>query len=256
MDEGIRVSVVTVTKNCAPSLARTLDSVAAQDYGNIEHVIIDGKSTDGTWEEIRRREDALRARLGGRLLTLSEEDGGISDAFNKGVARSTGDIVLLLNAGDTFASSSSARTAAADFERAGRPGVLYYRVQVGRSSLMPGGDDDREIWESCQVPHQGAFVSRETYRRIGGYDTALKLRMDFDFFARCRAGGVTHRFIPKTIARYETGGASMQLPNARRFYEEGLSVMRRHGLPVTLADRAQPLVPNCVRRLVRLFIKR
>ncbi|MBR0032748.1 MAG: glycosyltransferase [Treponema sp.] len=259
MGSTTRITVITITYNCAQSLSKTVESVLSQDYDNIEYIIIDGKSTDGTWEKIKSYEQRLSERFGDRFFIQSEKDSGISDAFNKGIKKASGDTILLLNAGDFFVSSSEARMAAEDFERFGNPGVLYYRVRIGKKSFMPGSDaqdDDDKIWESCQVPHQGAFVSRKTYEKIGGYDTAFKIRMDFDFFARCFRGGVTHKYIPKEMASYEIGGTSMQLTNAKRFYAEGLSIMKKYGLPVTQADKLQPLIPNWFRRFVRLFIKR
>ncbi|MBQ3671875.1 MAG: glycosyltransferase [Treponema sp.] len=259
MGSTTRVTVITITYNCAQSISRTIDSVLAQDYENLEYIVIDGKSTDGTWEKIVSEQERLRARFGERFFMQSEKDEGISDAFNKGIKKAAGDIVVLLNAGDSFVSNDVARNAAEDFEREGKPGVLYYRVQIGKKSFMPASPDessDEKIWESGQVPHQGAFVSTETYKKIGLYDTDFKIRMDFDFFARCRAGGVTHKYIPRTIACYEMGGTSMQISNAKRFYKEGLSVLEKYGLPVTPTDRLQPLIPNWFRSFVRLFIKR
>lgn len=256
----ITVSVITITYNCVSSVSRTIESVLSQDYKNLEYIIVDGKSTDGTWEKIQSYREKLSSRFGeGNFMMNSEKDGGISDAFNKGIRLAKGEIILLLNAGDVFSSESVVSEAASDFSGNGKPGVLFYRVQVGEKSFIPvssSESDQEKIWRTCQVPHQGAFVSRETYEKIGLYETKYRIRMDYDFFARCVNGSISHKYIPRKIAEYEIGGTSMQISNARRFYREGLEIMEKYGLEISFFDRIQPMIPDWFRNLVRKFIKR
>ena len=90
------ISVVTVTRNNARTIAETIESVRAQTYGDVEHVVVDGASTDDTAE-------VARDRLGGNAVFVSEPDAGIYDAMNKGVGLATGDIIGTLNADDMYA---------------------------------------------------------------------------------------------------------------------------------------------------------
>jgi len=102
MPTDIKVSIITVAYNSASTIADTIASVLAQSYANIEYIIVDGQSTDGTVDILRQFEP----KFGGRMRWLSEKDGGIYDAMNKGITMATGDVVGILNSDDYFTSDT------------------------------------------------------------------------------------------------------------------------------------------------------
>ncbi|MDE6541443.1 MAG: glycosyltransferase [Muribaculaceae bacterium] len=208
----MRVSVVTVVKNRAEALAATFASVMEQTHGDVEFVVVDGASTDGTvaWLE-------AHARLsGGRLRWISEPDSGIYNAMNKGLAMATGQAVGFLGAGDTFFDSRSLRVIAETLEEADVDAVYGDLVFVresnpGRvcrswrgSQFVPG--IFRRGW---QPAHPTFFVRRECFEQHGGFDEALEISADFDIMYRmlekCR---ISNRYIPRTLVRMLAGGTS------------------------------------------------
>ncbi len=239
--DNIKITIVTITYNCENSVEKTINSVLSQDYENIEYIIIDGKSTDSTMDVINKYYNNLS-------LVISEKDAGISDAFNKGIAHATGDLILLLNAGDVFISDNIISNAVFDWINNKNPDVLFYKVRVGERTYIPNNDEENIIWESCQEPHQGSFISKKAYKKVGLYDLKYKLRMDYDFFARCKELKISHKYISKEIVQYEVGGASMQTKNAQNFYKEGLAIKRKYNIKIDLLDYIYLYMPNCIRK--------
>ena len=129
-------SIITVTYNARKALERTLQSVGVQTYDEMEYLVIDGESTDGTMERVARWEAEVkdeRTRRGMepmRCVTVSEPDRGLYDAMNKGLQRATGDYVWFLNAGDTFRSPETVAQLADVAERNGWPDILYGETDV------------------------------------------------------------------------------------------------------------------------------
>lgn len=107
----IKFTIVTCTYNAAPVLQRTLDSVLSQKYADVEHLILDGLSKDDTIRmalDYKQRSD--KAGNDHEVVVISEKDGGLYDAMNKGIRRATGDYIVFLNAGDTFPNSDTLET--------------------------------------------------------------------------------------------------------------------------------------------------
>ena len=249
------ISIITITYNCEASIIKTIDSVLKQDYPYIEYIIIDGDSNDGTKTIIE--ENKIRIRKGvWNFLYLSERDDGISDAFNKGISKSTGELILLLNAGDTFVSYDIISNVVLDWKNSNRPDFLYYRVRLGENTFIPALGKGHIAWEICQPPHQGSFISKKLYSSLGGYDTEYKLRMDYDFFVRCKEKEASHMFIPKVIVDYEAGGVSMQTSNAKSFYLEGIDIKRKYNIKVKFMDYVYAYIPNWLRNIAKQLIKR
>lgn len=199
MAEAPRVSVVTICRNDAAGLERTLRSVAEQDYPAREHVVIDGASTDGTLAVVERHR-------GGIAHFKSEPDRGIADAFNKGIAASRGEWIQVLNAGDTLIGAGAlgrlAEAARGDARivsaraRAGPRSLPRYRVHDGLGLLL-----------RAHISHQATLVHRDVYAAHGGYDESFRIRMDFDFFLR-----VLPReklvFVDEWLVDFDPGGVS------------------------------------------------
>ena len=209
-----RISVVTICYNSAATLAETMDSVVNQDYPRelIDYVIIDGGSTDGTQDIVMR----YREQLG---YFVSEPDGGISDAFNKGVRAASGDVIIIINSDDVLLPGAMRAVAAAyDGETDIYRGNVIIRNKdtgfVGRDipsmrfPLLP---------LYVNVDHQGTFVTKACYERYGLYDTAFRYMMDHDFLTRCYQGGARFKRVDSDVAEFRLGGVSVAPISAKRY---------------------------------------
>jgi glycosyltransferase involved in cell wall biosynthesis len=226
------LSIITVCLNSARTLGDTLASVNAQTHPDIEHIVIDGGSTDGT-------QDLARAQ-GRRVAQLvSEPDRGIYDAMNKGLALATGDVVGFLNADDAFASPAAAAAIARAFDRetlacygdvvyvsAEDPTrvIRYWRSGPYRRGLCAQG------WAP---PHPTLYVRREAVLRHGGFDERLRVAADFEMALRLLdVAGLPVRYIPEVLVRMRAGGVSNgSLKGILRGHRDMAAALRAHGLP-------------------------
>jgi len=201
-----KITIVTVVRNSAAILERTIQSVSAQSYPNVEYLVVDGASTDGTLEVIRRNAPHI-------TRWVSEPDLGIADAFNKGALRATGDAILYMNAGDEFADCTSLELLVAGAPSGDR---LRQTITYGDSIIvLPSkrciyADADHQTvcvtsdWKLC---HQSALIGIEVQRRFP-YDSRLMLQMDHDFWLRCIDAKVEFHSIKQPVCRYWAGGMS------------------------------------------------
>jgi len=219
------VTVITVVFNGAQHLRRAIESVLAQTYRNLEYVIIDGGSTDGTIEILR----SYGARID---YWVSEPDGGIYDAMNKGIRASTGTLIGILNADDCYSRVAVERAVRALDD----PSVGYcygwLRLVDGKgnacgiSKPLPRRLFDKRIRRETPLPHPTMFVRQSVYESLGGYDSSLRLAGDFEFIARMHSAGVLGIEIPEVLADFRLGGSS----NNPRILEEMRTVAIRFGL--------------------------
>ncbi len=207
------ISVVTVCLNSAETVEETMLSVLEQDYERVDYVVIDGGSTDGTLDII----DRYRERLS---YFASEPDRGISDAFNKGVAHSKGDLVVIINSDDILLPGALSKVA--DQYEEGKWDIYRCNVIVRNKETGFTGRDIPSMkfplfpWQ-VNVDHQGTFVTREAYRRWGGYDLKFRYMMDHDFLARCYQGGARMKYVPVDAAEFRLGGVSVAGIPAKRY---------------------------------------
>lgn len=190
----IRITYVTITYNAAKVLQRTLDSVLAQDYPNIEHLIIDGASTDDTLkivDDYITRSNA--AENGHQIQVSSEPDKGIYDAMNKGLRSMTGDYVCYLNAGDFLPTTDTASRIAQQVEASGNtPAVLYGDTDIvdGEGQFLHHrrlAPPENLTWKSFRqgmlVCHQ-AFYARTDFAIATPYDMQYRYSADVDWCIR------------------------------------------------------------------------
>ena len=195
------ISIVTPSYNQAQFLEETILSVLSQDYPSIEYLIIDGDSTDGSVEIIRKYEDRL-------AYWVSEPDQGQSQAINKGFQRANGEILAWMNSDDVYC--PGAMRAAVDFLRLHPDVALVY----GRAELIDG--DGATLlpipWEDFDVPtcitrqrypipQPAAFFRREAVQRVGLLDERLHYCLDWDYWIRIGMAGLKVSKIPQTLAR-------------------------------------------------------
>ncbi len=205
----MKISIITVAFNAASTLANTLESVAAQSHPDIEHIVVDGASTDGTLGIIKRHRNRV-ARF------ISEPDQGIYDAMNKGIGLATGEVVGFLNADDVYADDGvllrvseimakedlDALFGDAEFVSPGKPDrpLRRYRSIYFRPERIAWG------WMPA---HPALFLKRRVYERFGTFRTDYRIAGDFELVARIFHGQkLTYRHVPQVLVRMQTGGIS------------------------------------------------
>ncbi|HYZ30745.1 MAG TPA: glycosyltransferase family 2 protein, partial [Crenalkalicoccus sp.] len=205
-----RVSVITVCRNAEATLGACIESVAAQTWPNLEYVVVDGASTDGTAALLERHRHGI-------AVLVSEPDLGIYDAMNKGLARAGGDLVIFLNADDHFASPSAVETAMAEIARAPDAEVFYGSIlvregdRVARYDPPPAEAAAEEMVLGC-LPHQATFARRAVFDRTGPFDLRWRRHADYDWWMKVLADpGIRVRRIDCLVASFALGGASSDL---------------------------------------------
>ena len=228
----VKISIVTATFNAEETLAQCLESFAAQRHADREQWVIDGASTDGTL-------GIVAAHAGPLSHVVSEPDGGIYDALNKGIARATGDVVGFLHADDLFAAPDTLERVAAAFEDPTVDAVYGDLTYVDRADpnrviryWQSGPFEPSQFRQGWMPPHPTFYARRSVYERLGGFDTRYRISADYDclarflFVARLRAVHVPH-----VLVKMRVGGVSNRsLRTMARKSAEDLEIMRRHGL--------------------------
>lgn len=226
-----KASVITICLNDAPGLRRTMDSVLAQDYPALEHVIVDGGSTDGTAKLLDERRAAAQP-----AVIISEPDRGISHAFNKGLLLATGDWINFLNSGDAFARPGAVSRFAQAFPLA--PVVSAFARFGTRRLPKRAISQCAPLSRRVFAAHQATFVRRDVFGAIGGFSEEYRLRMDYDFMLRALPR-FRLEFIDEVLADYAEGGRSGADP--WRFHREACQAQRRH-LPLWPVACAETLL--------------
>lgn len=247
-DKMIRFSIVTVTYNAGELLRRTAETVLAQTYPCVEHLIIDGCSKDNTVEIAREYKDANDEQDSGHeVIVVSEPDKGLYDAMNKGLRRATGDYILFLNAGDGLPSDSTfERIAGCVGEGEELPAVLYgdtdivdadYRFLRHRRLSPPEKLSWRSFRRGMLVCHQ-AFYARLDIAREQLYDGRYRYSADVDWCIRVMKEAEKRRLplrnVNAVVAEYLEEGQTTA--NHKASLKERFTVMKRHyGLVQTIA---------------------
>jgi glycosyltransferase involved in cell wall biosynthesis len=241
----MKISVITAVRNGRATLADALDSALAQDHPDTELIVIDGASTDGTLEVIQRYARRL-------AHVVSEPDGGIYDALNKGLRLAGGDAVGFLHADDRFAHDrvlSRIATALADPRVDACYGdLLYVRrddpTQVVRHWRAGEYHPRRLIW-GWMPPHPTFYARRAVYQRLGGFDSRYRIAADYDCLLRLLGGGVACAYLPEVLIHMRLGGASNRSPrNLLEKSREDYQALRRNrigGLGTLLAKNLRKL---------------
>jgi len=224
----MRITVVTPSFNQAAFLEATIQSVLGQDYPDLEYIIVDGGSTDGSVEIIRRYADRL-------AWWVSEKDRGQTDAINKGFARASGDVLAWLNSDDTYA--PGALRQAAEGLRAHPDAALLYgeanfidaagRV-IGR---FPAAQTDytRLRQGYVHVPQQAAFFPARLWRQVGPLDPSFYFAMDYDLWVRLAAQGPVVYLPGRVWANFRLHGSAKTVAADDRCWPEMLRVHYREG---------------------------
>lgn len=211
----LKVSIITTTYNDMNNLKMIMRNVIAQDYKNIEYIVIDGCSDDNTVEIL----EEYKSLFGGRLRYLSEKDNGIYDAINKGIALATGNIIGCCF--DRFANTHVISDIVGIIEKEGTDGAhgnLYY--MDGEKIVRYWRQGQGDIRTGWMPGHPTLYLKREVYARYGLYKTDYRISADYEFMIRIlKDGKVRLSYIDDILILMEHGGTST---NSLKAYIESL----------------------------------
>jgi glycosyltransferase involved in cell wall biosynthesis len=239
----VLITVITPSFNARATIEQTLASVRAQDHPDVEHLVVDGGSTDGTV-------DVLRAAQGVRWI--SEPDRGLAHAMNKGIAMATGEVVGELNADDVYL-PGALEAVAAGF--AARPGAEWL---TGRCPIIDAGGREirrpvtayknallRRYSLGLYLTHNfvsapATFFRTDVLREIGGFDERYRISVDYDLQLKLARRG-DPMVLDRDLAEFRMAEGSLSMSGFERQFAEHAEQARRHG-----ADRPLAVAANCV----------
>jgi glycosyltransferase len=205
----IKVSIITVVRNRVNVIAQAITSIQDQDYPNIEHVIIDGASTDGTL-------DLIRKMINARTVLISEPDGGIYDALNKGIVNSSGDVVGILHSDDYFSDELVISQVAELFEDP-KVDIVYgdldYVSNTNSGKIVrhwvAGDFSKTKLSWGWMPPHPAVFIRRSFVGLYGAYDTSYRISGDYDLLLRYFGLGKAKAiYLKRVLVKMGVGGVS------------------------------------------------
>lgn len=242
----MKLTIITICYNSARTLERTIQSVISQNCPGLEYIIVDGGSTDGTVDIIRKYYDS-----GQITKYISEKDTGISDAFNKGIAISTGDVIGMINSDDRYVPGALEKVCRI-YEQQGTGFVLYGNMIRQSDSktvrIRPRPLQRLWIYVDCPYDHPTVFVPKAVYDRVQPYNTDYRYSMDYDFYVRAMKAGVQFRYLDEDIAFFSMGGISSR--SARECHREVLKIQKANGmfLPLSYLTYAMKMLVNLLKR--------
>jgi glycosyltransferase involved in cell wall biosynthesis len=228
--QDLKISLITVTRNAERTLSRCIDSVIAQTYPNVEYIVVDGASTDGTLKVIDRYKQHID-------LFVSEPDKGIYDAMNKGINAATGDIVGILNADDHFVYNDVLNNIAQTFEH-----KVTEAVYADLHYLDPKGKIIRKwnagVYEpglfnwGWMPPHPTFYCKRSLFEDLGQYDLNFGSAADYELMSRfIHLKGINVKYLNKVIVNMEIGGISNKNSQNRvKAWSFDYKAMRKNGI--------------------------
>ena len=203
-----KISIITVSFNSAQTIGDTLKSIAGQSYPNIEHIIVDGASTDQTMQIVMGFPHVTKC--------ISEKDEGIYFAMNKGIAMASGDVIGILNADDLYADNGVIAKVAAVFEDPSVDATYADLVFVDREDVSKvvrtwksGPFKRSSMYNGWMPPHPTFFVRRSLYEKYGLFNTILRSAADYELMLRfLLKHEINLSYIPQTIINMRQGGKS------------------------------------------------
>ena len=198
-----KISIVTITYNSEKTLEETILSVTGQGYDNLEYLIIDGGSTDKTLSIVEKYRDQI-------AVVVSETDKGISDAFNKGVRKATGEIIGIINSDDILLPGALTKIAQAYNPKTDvYSGLMYFWNDKTDEKILYRPDltfDKLKLQYS--VTHQSRFIRKDAYERFGMFMEEMKYMMDIDLLCRFYHQGAVFQLVDAPLALFRMGGTT------------------------------------------------
>lgn len=204
MEKKIEISIITVVYNAVGTIEQTLKSVIGQKTENVEYIVIDGMSTDGTYELIQKYMDDVD-------IFVREEDDGLYYALNKGIMLASGEIIGIIHSDDYYADGAISKAAAC--YGAQDADIVYGNAlwfdETGETALYSCHDAE-ELWYRMAVPHPAVFVRKAAYLEHGLFDTRYAIAADYDLMLRMYSENVRFVHLDEVLAYFRKGGLSFQ----------------------------------------------
>jgi len=205
----MKISLITPTYNSAATIARTIDSVMAQNYSDLEYIIVDGLSSDKTAEIVRAYQNKINIKF------VSEKDSGIYDAMNKGIKMASGEVIGILNSDDFFADDKVLESVDAEFADKNINGVYgdiqYFSADVNKTSRYwrTGEYQENKLNNGWTIPHPALFLRRAVYDKCGLFKTDFKIAGDYEFILRLlKIHKIKLKYLSRVFVKMYDGGAS------------------------------------------------
>ena len=201
--QDMLISIITVCLNAVETIETTIRSVLQQTYKNVEYIVIDGGSTDGTLQIIEKYRNDIS-------ILISEKDEGIYDAMKKGIELARGDYIGIINADDWYEKDAVehvvqiCKAVSEDF------GVISGQIRlIERGKAFSSREKDmRQIWTEMPIAHPATFIKKSVYSRYGKYDTCYEISADYEMVFRLFVNGIRFYISNKIMANYRVGGMS------------------------------------------------
>jgi len=228
----MKISVITAVYNARETIVDAIESVLVQDYGDVELVVIDGASTDGTTELLETFRDRIN-------VFVSEPDKGIYDALNKGIRHATGDVVGFLHADDLFADDAVLSRVAAAFADGAADAAYGDLVYVSKAEpdkviryWQSGAYSVAKLKHGWMPPHPTFYVRRSVYEQHGSFDTSFRIAADYDCMLRFLGRAeVKATYIPSVMVKMRLGGESNRsVSNIIRKSKEDYRALKGNGV--------------------------
>lgn len=254
----MKISIITASFNRERTIGDTIESVLSQDYSDIEYIIIDGASKDGTMAVVEKYRDKI-------AHVVSEKDSGMYEGINKGIALATGDVIGLLHSDDIFYASDTISRIAKEFKRT-RAQFVYgngiFVKQNNKDSIVRdwiSGFYTREKVQRGWLPlHTSVFVRREVIEKCGNYDQKYKISADSEWLLRCLYDNdLRVSYINEYIVCMRMGGYSTNFSMTKRKWREDLQLYHQHGLSpyFSLFCKIMQKVPQFAKAWMRRRLK-
>lgn len=244
----MKLSVITATYNSEKTIVDTLNSMNEQEYQDIEHIIIDGGSTDSTLNLIKQYGHKVS-------VVVSEPDNGIYDALNKGISLATGDIIGFLHSDDTFFDHLVLSDIASKFYLGSFDAIYGDLNYIDRNDpnkiirkWLSGEYAYKKLSKGWMPPHPTFYMRKAVYDRLGGFNTSLRISADYDSMLRyfCQ-GKIDVGYIPRVLLNMKVGGESNRsISNMIKKSKEDLLVIKHHkvGGLITLLNKNLTKIPQ------------
>lgn len=250
----MKVSIITSCYNRAATIRSAIESVLAQDYNDIEFIVVDGSSTDGSLDIIREYVDRI-------LIIISEPDHGMYEAINKGIRVATGEIIGLLHSDDFFYDNGvigrivkRIKRTHADFLYGDGLFVNPDNTNKVVRNWIGGGYRLWKVRHGWLPLHPTCYIRRDVMMRLGLYNESYKIAADSDLLVRyLLTGGLTVTYLNEYIVRMRMGGLSTDSAKRKKMWEEDIRVYVSHGLWPTLTklEKMAWKVPQFVLALLK-----